>query len=139
MAITKYTHIVGRVGKDATFVAAEGKARTKFTVAVETGYDKDTKSAETTWYDVTAWDDLANAIAVGGTHEILKGARVYVSGRESVWHADSGDRKQISAREIGFADRIRTTSGDVFPKEILFKPITLATTDMMDGVDEEVW
>ena len=93
------THIVGRAGRDAERVP--GTNRVKFTIAVESGYDTAKKEPVTTWYDITAWDGLADV----AEKQVKKGTRLWVAGKASVYTGGSEPRNQISARDIGTVDR----------------------------------
>ncbi len=97
-----YTHLVGRAGKDPeNKTLVSGKRVSKFTLAVDDGYDPDTKETVTKWYDVTAWEEMAPVIS----DFVKKGSRIWVSGVASVWVGDKGDRDQISIRDFGLVDR----------------------------------
>lgn len=98
---SEYTYLIGRVGTDPEKkVVSGGKELVEFRLAVDGAYDPGTKDRPTEWYSVTVWEPLSDVIAFG------KGARVWVAGTISVWHGDTGDRKKITAREIGTYDRL---------------------------------
>lgn len=98
----EYTHLVGRAGRDPESKTTEtGKRLSKFSLAVEVGYDSETKENLTRWYDVTAWEEMAPVISAN----VRKGSRVWVSGVASVWPGEKGDRDQISVRDFGLVDR----------------------------------
>lgn len=95
--------IIGRVGTDPTMEKSPtGKDIAKFRLA-ESGWDPVAREETTTWWDVSAWEKQALAVQ----QNVRKGERIYVTGTASVWKADSGDRDQINAREVGAADRYR--------------------------------
>lgn len=110
--------IVGRVGRDAEikyFVSKNGesesgKSRANFSVAVNR-WDAKTKSEIADWYNVTAWEKLAE---FAGEY-IKKGAMVIVEGsiRTSKWtdNATGEERESyfISASNIRFAGSKRDT------------------------------
>jgi len=130
--VTKYEHLVGRAGRDAELrYTPTGKALLKFSLAVEEGWDGDEKKPVTRWYDVSAWDALAESLS----GKIKTGARLWVFGKTSVYTGASGDRDQISAREVGTVDRFMVTLSDddeIFPAEEIEKEDTT-----MDGIDGE--
>jgi single-stranded DNA-binding protein len=130
MAVTKYTHLVGRAGRDGEFKTTPGgKSLLKFSLAVEEGWDGDEKKVVTRWYDVSAWDALADSL-IG---KIKTGSRLWVFGKTSVYSGTSGDRDQISAREVGTVDRF------------MVAPVVdddddeAAEDTTMDGIDDGEW
>ena len=97
--------IVGRVGQDAEIKYFEsGKSRANFSVAVNR-WDAKTKSEVADWYNVDAWDKLAE---FAGEY-IKKGAMVIVDGsiQNSRWtDKASGEERErflINANAIRFA------------------------------------
>ena len=125
--VAPYTHIVGRAGRDAERVV--GTNRVKFTVAVEIGFDRSTLTSVTEWYDVTAWDSLADALHDGKRPLIHKGDRVWIMGKASVWASTGGPRKQIAAREVGIVDRFLVA---------LSPSITYSTVDATPAEEAEL-
>ncbi len=97
--------IVGRVGQDAEIKYFEsGKSRATFSVAVNR-WDAKTKSEIADWYNVDAWDKLAEFAG----EWIKKGAMVIVDGsiQSSRWtDKASGEERErflINANNIRFA------------------------------------
>ncbi|MBO7672917.1 single-stranded DNA-binding protein [bacterium] len=97
--------IVGRVGRDAEIKYFEsGKSRANFSVAVNR-WDAKTKSEVADWYNVTAWEKLAE---FAGEY-IKKGAMVIVEGsiQTNKWtdNATGEERESyyINALNIRFA------------------------------------
>jgi single-stranded DNA-binding protein len=110
-----YTHLVGRVGTPLEKKTLDsGSTLKEFRLAVDGPYDAATKSrGETEWYTVTIWSPLADHVKFG------KGARVWVAGQVSTWRGDSGERKKITAREVGLVDKIIpgiTSTEDMYPE-----------------------
>ena len=97
--------IVGRVGRDAEIRYFEsGKSRASFSVAVGR-WDAKTKSEVTDWYNVDAWDRLAE---FAGEY-IKKGSMIIVDGaiQNSRWTdkatGESRESYSINASNIRFA------------------------------------
>jgi len=98
--------IIGRVGRDASenFTSFEsGKTKASFSVAVGR-WDAKTKSEVTDWFNINAWDKLAEFSA----QYIKKGSMVAVDGRiaNNRWNDKmTGEAKEsfyINANEIRF-------------------------------------
>jgi single-strand DNA-binding protein len=101
MDSSDYTHLVGRVGtQPEKKTTPSGKTLKEFRLAVDGPYDPETKSRETEWYTVSVWEPLDKVVTFG------KGGRVWVAGKTSVWHGETGDRKQINAKEIGVVEKL---------------------------------
>lgn len=99
--------IVGRVGRDASenFTAFEsGKTKASFSVAVNR-WDPKTKAEVTDWFNVDAWEKLAEFAA----QYIKKGTMIIVDGRiaNRKWNDKmTGEEREtfyIIANEIRFA------------------------------------
>ena len=97
--------IVGRVGRDAEIRYFEsGKSRANFSVAVNR-WEAKTKSEVTDWYNVDAWDKLAE---FAGEY-IKKGAMIIVDGaiQNNRWtDKATGEAREnylINASNIRFA------------------------------------
>jgi single-strand DNA-binding protein len=72
--------LIGNLGKDPqTSYTPEGKAFTRFTLAVSRNYKSNTgeRREETEWFNVVAWDRLAETCA----NFLHKGNKVYIEGR----------------------------------------------------------
>jgi len=103
--------IVGRVGRDAEIRYFEsGKSKAGFSVAVNR-WDSKTKSEIADWYNVTAWDKLAE---FAGEY-VKKGAMIVVEGsiQTNKWtDKTTGEDKEsfiINASTIRFAGSKRET------------------------------
>lgn len=103
--------LVGRVGRDAEIKYFEsGKSRASFSVAVNR-WDPKTKSEVADWYNITAWDKLAE---FAGEY-IKKGSMVIVEGmiQTNRWtdKATGEDRESfiVNANNIRFAGSKRDT------------------------------
>lgn len=138
--ITKYTHLVGRAGRDVKRTDYSGP-KAKFSLAVEVGYDKEKKEVLTEWVDVAVWGELAESLfspSVAMAEEaeaplVRKGARVWVAGKTSTYASASGDRKQISAREVGLVERFLVGKAGAAPSMITVE-------SELDGVtDDDEW
>jgi single-stranded DNA-binding protein len=139
--VAKYTHLVGRAGRDIERRPESAKPLAKFSLAVEVGYDKEKREALTEWVDVAVWDDLANAMFGLSVDDkgreieiplVRKGMRIWVAGRTSVYAGASGDRKQISAREVGTVDRFLVGKAGAAPSLIADE-----TEDALEGITED--
>jgi single-strand DNA-binding protein len=87
--------IVGRVGRDPeTKTTPGGKTVTTFSVGVDQGFGE---SKTTGWYDVVAWDKLADSIP----KFVKKGALVAIHGRLQVRSWDDKDTgKKVYKTEV---------------------------------------
>jgi single-stranded DNA-binding protein len=100
---TEYKHLVGRVGTMPELkTTPTGKSLAEFRLAVDGPYDPATRSSESVWYDVTAWEPMDKV----AKDNIVVGNRVWVAGPTSVFAAPSGDRNKVTVRELGMVDKL---------------------------------
>jgi single-strand DNA-binding protein len=107
MATENQVVIVGNLTRDPELrYTPNGAALVKFGVAVSRRFKDDAtgqwKDAETSFFDVTAWRQLAENVA----ETLTQGARVVVVGRlrTNSWETPEGDKRskvEIEAEEIG--------------------------------------
>jgi len=107
------TIIFGVVGRDAELrTLQDGKKVANFSVAVSRGQDN-----PTTWFNVSAWDNLAD-VAIS---YIKKGMSVQVQGRVSAgaYIANDGTAKadlRLSAFDIQLPTKRESQGGDYAPE-----------------------
>ena len=99
------TLVVGNVGNLKLNTTKSGIAVANFSVAVN---EKINNEERTTWYQVTAWDGVANAIA----RFVQKGTRVLVEGRVSAeaWTDKNGKSRatlKLNANKVEFLARTK--------------------------------
>jgi single-strand DNA-binding protein len=98
--------IIGNVGRDPEMrYTPDGKANAKFSVAVSRVWtnQEGEKKEETEWFNVVAWDKLAETC---GSY-VTKGLKVYVEGRlqTRTWEGQDGLKHKTTdlvAREVIF-------------------------------------
>ena len=98
--------IIGNVGRDPEMrYTPDGKANAKFSVAVSRVWtnQEGEKKEETEWFNVVAWDKLAETCG----NYITKGQKVYVEGRlqTRTWEGQDGQKHKTTdlvAREVIF-------------------------------------
>jgi single-strand DNA-binding protein len=109
--------IVGTLGRDPELrFTSGGQAVANMSVACSHRYQKkgsDDWTEETTWFNVTAWRELAENVA----SSLVKGNRVIVSGRmqNRKWVTDAGENRyawDLVADEIGASVRWATAKAD---------------------------
>lgn len=87
MGIDNTVTVTGNAGAEPELrFTQSGLAVASFSIAVYEGKDKDSS-----WYDVTCWDQLAE----NATESIQKGTRVTVVGRltQDKWETDDGQKR----------------------------------------------
>jgi single-stranded DNA-binding protein len=85
--------VIGNIGAEPKWANSE---RCNFSVAVYAGKDKNTDEKMTKWFNVTAWDEMANEM-----REFHKGDRVKVAGQLSFWFKDDGtEQLSITLKHI---------------------------------------
>src|SRR5436305_14654958 len=107
MAQDNQVVIVGNLTRDAGLrYTPDGAALVKFGVAVSRRFKDDAtgqwKDAETSFFDVTAWRQLAENVA----ESLAQGSRVVVVGRlrTNSWETPEGEKRstiEIEAEEVG--------------------------------------
>ena len=122
--------IIGNLGKDPEMrYTANGTAMTRFSVAVGRTYQVDgERKEETEWFNVVAWNKLAELVQA----HLTKGRKVYVEGRQSTrsWDTPDGQKRymtEIIANQVLFLDRpqganMSDMGGDLDPDDIPFEP-----------------
>ncbi len=98
--------IIGNVGRDPEMrYTPDGKANAKFSVAVSRVWtnQEGEKKEETEWFNVVAWDKLAETCG----NYITKGQKVYVEGRlqTRTWEGQDGQKHKTTdlvARDVIF-------------------------------------
>lgn len=100
--------VIGRVGTNPEISETPtGKKLAKFRLA-EAGYDRVAREPTTTWWDVSGFERDADIIE----KNVRTGARIYVTGRASVYHGTTGDKDQIKVNEVGSAERFFPPADD---------------------------
>jgi single-strand DNA-binding protein len=117
--------LIGNLGRDPEMsYTPAGKAVTKFSLAVSRRY-KDQggeRKEETTWFNVTAWEQLAELM-----HQYLrKGSKVYIEGRmtsheftdkdgnkRTGWDVIASEMEMLSPREADAGTAPATPTDDV--------------------------
>jgi single-strand DNA-binding protein len=109
--------IIGNVGRDPEMrYTPDGKANAKFSVAVSRVWtnQEGEKKEETEWFNVVAWDKLAETC---GSY-VTKGQKVYVEGRlqTRTWEGQDGLKHKTTdlvAREVIFlSPRAKTATSE---------------------------
>ena len=106
MAALNKVMIIGNVGRDPEMrYTPDGKANAKFSVAVSRVWtnQEGEKKEETEWFNVVAWDKLAETCG----NYVTKGQKVYVEGRlqTRTWEGQDGLKHKTTdlvAREVIF-------------------------------------
>lgn len=138
-----WVSIVGRAGKDAERPDPD-RALTKFTLAVEVGWNPELKIVEKEWWDVATWDGLSDTIWNDGDPVVKKGMVLCVTGVASVYESAAGDRKQINGREVGLAAMLRSKyvgkKKFSFPKKLIEgAPLSGTFTADLSPDEEEMY
>jgi single-strand DNA-binding protein len=118
--------LMGRLTRDPELrTTTSGKSIASFSLAV----DRYGSSEETDFFDVTAWDKLAEIV----DKFIEKGSKVLVQGRlqHDRWEKDGEKRSRVTvtATDVTFLDSVSPDDGtkkDVVPTDIDDKPIDLS-------------
>jgi single-strand DNA-binding protein len=120
MAAGNSVTVIGNITRDPELRAtASGAAVVGFGLAYSRRYQKDNEwQEETSFFDVTAWNDLATNIA----NSLGKGDRVVVTGRieQRTWETDNGDKRSkvdLVAEDVGPSLRWATASVTKNPKK----------------------
>ena len=107
MATFNQCYFIGRLGKDPemNYTPREGKAVTKFSIAVDQG-----KEQKAMWLDIECWDKLAEQM----NEFLYKGAQVFVQGRlkkSTYTGKDKGEHLSIAivATIIQMLDKAKPT------------------------------
>jgi len=85
-----YVHLIGRLTRDPELrFTGSGKAVVNFGLAV----DKSFKTDEADFFDIVAWEKLAETVA----NYLTKGRQVAVTGRlqSRTWEKDDGSRQKV--------------------------------------------
>ena len=103
--------LIGNLGKDPEMrYTANGSARTTFSLAVSRSFgggpEGGERREETEWFNVVAWQRLAELVA----QHLQKGRKVYVEGRLSTRSYDGQDGQkryitEVVAAQVLFLDR----------------------------------
>jgi len=89
--------IAGNVGKEPTLRNTQsGDAVLGFSVAVDTGKDKNGNKRDPAWYDVAIWGKRGEALA----NVISKGMKITVSGRPTARAYEGKAYMGISADQV---------------------------------------
>jgi single-strand DNA-binding protein len=122
--------IIGNLGKDPEMrYTANGTAMTRFSVAVGRTFQVEgERREETEWFNVVAWNKLAELVQA----HLTKGRKVYVEGRQSTrsWDTPDGQKRymtELIANQVLFLDRPQGANmgemgGDMDPDDIPFEP-----------------
>jgi single-strand DNA-binding protein len=122
--------IIGNLGKDPEMrYTANGTAMTRFSVAVGRTFQVEgERREETEWFNVVAWNKLAELVQA----HLTKGRKVYVEGRQSTrsWDAPDGQKRymtELIANQVLFLDRpqggtMPDAGGDMDPDDVPFEP-----------------
>jgi single-strand DNA-binding protein len=123
--------LIGNLGRDPEMsYTPSGKAVTKFSLAVNRrAKNRDTgeRQEETTWFNVVAWEQLAETI----TQYLHKGSKVYIEGRMTSRKYTNKDGVEVTAWEVvaenmqmldpkGATQGATADTGDVDPGDIPF-------------------
>jgi single-strand DNA-binding protein len=96
--------LIGNLGRDPEMsYTPSGKAVTKFTVAVSrrwTDRESNERREETTWFNVVAWDRLAETC----TQYLHKGSKVYLEGRMTSRKYTNKDGVEMTAWDVNLTD-----------------------------------
>ena len=106
MSNLRYVTVVGRAGQDAA-PDEKNPNVVRFGVAVNQ-WNPDTKAEETVWVNCSAWDRNADLAAA----KVKKGARVWVTGKHSIFNGAKGEVDQLNVKSMGSADVFTTAEGD---------------------------
>ena len=96
--------LLGRVGTDPEMTyTPNGTAVTKLRLATDR-YRRDAEP-ETDWHNIVVWNGTAEAV----NNYVVKGQRIYVSGRlvQNSWEGEDGQRRhrtEVHASEVVFLD-----------------------------------
>src|SRR5215831_12953862 len=96
--------LIGNLGRDPEMsYTPSGKAVTKFSVAVSrrwTDRESNERREETTWFNVVAWDRLAETC----TQYLHKGSKVYLEGRMTSRKYTNKDGVEVTAWDVNLTD-----------------------------------
>lgn len=117
MAHVSHTEIIGNLGSDPKSNEVNGHKVCNFSVAVNK--KKQDGTERTTWYNVGAWNALADICQ----NNLKKGRLVYIRGEmlePRAWTADDGSVRasnQLMANEVVFLDSPNNNGGRSAPPD----------------------